>query len=145
MSEEVRIRVAPGKLLIRHATCPAGCSLIDPQVCLGGHPAISTLVRLGGKTGILHLNPFYGVFDHRSELPLAAGDIVDLYCPHCGGSLSVEETCGMCQIPMFAIHLPDGGEVRACPKVGCRNHQLTIVDLDAQFAALYDEERRPKM
>jgi hypothetical protein len=144
-TEEIRIRVAPGKLLIRHGTCPAGCSLVDPQIKLGGYPAITALVRLHGQTGHIHLNPFYGVFEHECDLPLRAGDVVDVYCPHCGGSLSVIEQCGLCHVNMFAIQLPDGGEVRVCPKVGCHNHHLTIVDLDAQFSQLYDEERRPKM
>ncbi len=144
-TEEVRIRIAPGKILVRHGSCPAGCSLINREVLLDGQPALSLLVRVQGKTGLIHLNPFYGVFDYECDLPLRKGDVVDVYCPHCGGSLSVVEQCGLCQVSMFAIQLPDGGEVRVCPRVGCHNHHLTIVDLDAQFSQLYDEERRPKM
>jgi hypothetical protein len=46
---------------------------------------------------------------------------------------------------MFSIKLAAGGEVAACPKVGCHNHQLVIVDLDAQLGRLYDDETKPMM
>ena len=145
MMEEVRIKIQPGRILIHEGHCPNGCSLINPDKPMFGKPAISALVRLRGASGMIHLNPYYGIFEYESDLELGPGDTVDLYCPHCNASLSVEELCGMCNAPMFAIHLPDGGEVRACPKMDCNNHSLTIVDLDAQIAEFYNEERRPKM
>ena len=143
--EEVRIKVPAGCILIKEGFCPKGCSLINPDELMFGKPALSALVRMRGASGMMHLNPYYGIFSYRCDLEIAPGDIVDLYCPHCNASLSVEERCGMCNVTMFAIHLSDGGEVRACPKVGCHNHNLTIVDLDAQLAEFYNDERRPKM
>ncbi|MBN2496748.1 MAG: hypothetical protein JXR96_19310 [Deltaproteobacteria bacterium] len=143
--EEVRIKLPPGTILIKKAACPKGCSLINPDKILSGKPAISALVRVRGVSGLIHFNPYYGIFEYECEIDLRAGDIVGVYCPRCGVSLTTQEQCGICRVPMFAIHLPDGGEVRACPTVGCHNHQLTIVDLDAQFAEYYNEERRPKM
>jgi hypothetical protein len=145
MMEEVRIKVPSGRILIREARCPTGCSLLDPDKKMSGKPALTAQVRLRGATGLIHFNPYYGVFEYISELPLQPGDIIEVQCPHCNASLTAEEVCGMCNVPMFAIQLAGGGEVRACPKVGCHNHELTIVDLDAQFAEFYNEERRPKM
>jgi len=143
--EEIVVKVPPGKVRIKEAFCPRGCSLIDPRVKMSGQPAITARLRLLGESGLIHLNPYYGVFEYRSEIPLENGDVVDLFCPHCGTPLTVEQQCGMCHAHMFALQLPGGGEVRACPRIGCHNHQLTIVDLDAQFAEYYEEETRPKM
>lgn len=143
--EEIKLQVPSGKILIKEGRCPKGCSLINPEKIMGGKPAITALVRNRGAKGYIHFNPYYGVFEYESTIELKEGDIVGLYCPHCNASLSVEAQCGLCQVPMFAIHLPDGGEVRACPTVGCHNHELTVMDLDDQFADYFSDERRPKM
>jgi hypothetical protein len=143
--EEVRIKIPSGRLRIQVAKCPKGCSLINPDKQFAGVAAISARVRLGGAEGMIHFNPRYGVFELESTLPLNKGDIVDLTCPHCDTTLAVKEVCRLCNVPMFGFNLIDGGEVRACPRVGCHNHNLTIMDLDAQFAEFYNEERRPKM
>ena len=145
MMEEVRLKVPPGRLLIQEARCPAGCSLMNPDKLLCGKPAITCDIRLRGQSGLIHLNSFFGIFEYESELLLHPGDIVDLRCPHCNVPLAIDELCRVCRVPMFALHLPDGGEVQACPKVGCHNHSLVIVDIDAQIARFYNEERRPKM
>jgi hypothetical protein len=143
--EEIKVKVPPGKICVHDGRCPNGCSLMNQKKLMGGKPAITAVVRCRGGSGLIHLNPFYGVFEYESTIELKREDIVDLYCPHCNVSLAVDEQCGLCRVPMFAIQLPSGGEVRACPTVGCRNHLLTIVDLDAQIASYYSDERRPKM
>jgi len=143
--EQIVVKIPAGSFRIKEGLCPNGHSLMNKDKLLSGRPAITCEVRLKGKVGRIHFNPYYGVFEYETDLVFDNGDVVDLYCPECGASLSVPEHCSMCRVPMFAIQLPDGGEVRACPKVGCRNHHLTIVDLDAQFAEYYEEERRPKM
>lgn len=143
--EQVILKIPPGSVLIKDGRCPNGCSLMNPDKKMSGKAAVSALVRLRGESGMIHFDPYYGKFDYECDLDPRDGDVVDLYCPHCGTSLSVPDQCNMCHVPMFAIQLPDGGEIRACPSVGCHNHHLTIVDLDAQFAAYYNEERRPKM
>ena len=119
--EEIRIKVEPGTIHIKNGTCPNGCALENPKKLI------------------------YGVFDYESDLELQEGDIVGLYCPHCNAFLTASAQCALCRVPMFAIHLPKGGEVHSCPTVGCKNHVLTIVDLDDQFALFYNEERRPKI
>jgi hypothetical protein len=138
-------RTHAAKSLIAEGRCPKGCSLINHEKTFTGKPAVTAEVRLRGKTGLIHFNPFYGAFEYDSELKLLPGDVFDLVCPHCHTVLTVSDTCPTCRVPMFAFHLPDGGEARACPKVGCHNHKLTMVDLDTQFAKYYNEERRFKM
>lgn len=133
------IRVAEGK-------CPNGHALMNDERLFDGQRAISVRVRNRGREGTIHLNPFYGRFEFDCDIPLERGDIVELFCPECEAALKVEEICRMCNIPMFAIHLPDGGQVEACPKVGCHNHALKIVDLDAQLERMYvDEETKVQM
>lgn len=143
--EEITLRVPPGRIRIKEGACPRGCNLLNDKKLMSGKPAITVELRLRGETSLIHLNPYYGIFEYETDVEMHAGDVVDLYCPHCKVSLTVPELCGMCRVHMFAIHLPDGGEVRACPLIGCRNHRLTIIDLDAQFAEFYDEETKPKM
>lgn len=145
MTEEVRVKLPKGAILVREGRCPNGCSLMNPDKQLSGRAAITAMVRNRGATGRIHFDPYYGNFAYECDIEIREGDIVGMYCPHCNVSLSVEDKCGLCEVPMFAIHLPDGGEVRACPTVGCHNHELTIVDLDDQFASFVNEERRPKM
>jgi hypothetical protein len=140
--EEILLKVASGKLLVKQAQCPKGCSLINPAILLSGYPSITAVNRMHGKTGLIHLNALYGVFEYHSELELKEGDVVDLYCPHCDTHLGLESKCNMCNATMFALHLTDGGEIQACPTVGCHRHGLTIVDVDAQIAEYFNEERR---
>jgi hypothetical protein len=143
--EEIIIKVPEGKVLVSDARCPKGHSLMNPKKLMSGKPAVTCENRLRGKTGLIHFNPYYGIFEYESEIILKPGDIVDLSCPECGVRLMVEELCPVCRVNLFALHLQNGGEVRACPMVGCHNHKLILVDLDAQFAAYYNDERRPKM
>jgi hypothetical protein len=110
-----------------------------------GERAIEAQVHLAGNTGIIYLNPFYGRFEFESELSLREGDIVELFCPECGHSLSIDVRCKLCDVHMFAVQLPDGGQVEACPRVGCHNHSLKIVNLDEQLERMYVDEKKFKM
>ncbi|MFA6034732.1 MAG: hypothetical protein WC889_17670 [Myxococcota bacterium] len=143
--EEVIIKIPEGKALIRDGRCPKGCSLMNPLKLLSGKPVITCEIKIHGMRGYIHLNPYYGIFEHETEVQLMPGDHLDLFCPKCGAELSVSETCAFCRVNLFGIHLPNGGEVRACPVVGCHNHKLILVDLDAQLEEYYNNEMKPKM
>ncbi len=145
MMDQIIVKVPSGSVRIKDARCPKGCRLNNPNILMSDKPVVTVSARLRGITEPLHFNSYFGLFEYETKLEVYAGDILDLSCPHCAASLAVEELCVFCRVPMFALQLPDGGEVRACPLVGCRNHRLTIVDLDAQLAEYYNEERRPKM
>jgi len=143
--EELKVRLPSGALRVKDACCPNGHSTLSATHTMEGKPAIALKVRFAGKTGTLYLNSYYGKFDYECDLPLKQGDVVELLCPTCNVSLMVEDDCAACGISMFALNLPGGGQVTACPKVGCREHRLTIVDLDAQLAQFYDDETRFQM
>ncbi len=132
------LRVTDGK-------CPNGHSVMAKEKKFDGESAIEINIRFAGKTGKLFLNPFFGRFDFESDLVLGEGDVVDMFCPQCNASLLTDTNCNLCDIPMFAIQLPDGGQVEACPKVGCEKHSLTIVDLDSQLGRMYVDETKVQM
>lgn len=134
-----------GSLRVKEGQCPNGHSLMSDDKKFDNERAICVQVKIGGRMGKLYFNPFYGKYEYECDIELKENDIVDVSCPDCGVSLTVETTCNLCNIPMFAIQLPDGGEVEACPKVGCHKHSLTIVDLDAQLDRMYVNETKVKM
>jgi predicted RNA-binding Zn-ribbon protein involved in translation (DUF1610 family) len=145
MGDNSLLKKLTASLAVREGKCPNGHSLMTETVRFGGQPAISATVRVRGREGTIFLNPFYGRFEYRCDLELTEGDVVALSCPECGAPLTIDTTCRLCNIPMFAVHLPDGGQVEACPKVGCHNHSLKIIDLDAQLERMYVDETKVQM
>lgn len=133
------------RLRVKDGMCPNGHSLMTSRRQFDGQDAIMAEVRLSGRVGPIYLNPFYGRFEYECDLPLVQGDIVELFCPECHFSLAVDAMCRLCDIAMFAVQLPDGGQVEACPTVGCHNHSLKIVDLDAQLLRMYVGENKFRM
>ena len=132
-------------LRVRNGMCPAGHSLMTSEKKFDNQDAIRAEVRLNGRTGTIYFNPYYGRFEYECDLQLSHGDIVALFCPECRRSLEVDTLCRLCDIPMFAVQLPDGGQVEACPTVGCHNHSLKIVDLDEQLVRMYVHETKFRM
>ena len=134
-----------GKIRVKRGACPNGHSLMTDQKLFDGEQAVKVKAIASGHSGMLYLNPFYGKFEYESEIPLNEGEIIEIFCPECDVSLAIEEMCRLCDIEMFAVHLPDGGQVEACPKIGCHNHSLKIVDLDEQLARMYVDETKVQM
>ena len=146
MMEQLVVKVPSGTVRIKNGFCPNGHSLINAEKLVDGKPSLALTIRIGARKGMLYHSSYYGRFEYESEIPLKAGDMLKMLCPHCGISLTADDLCGICHVPMFEIQLPGGGQVQACRKVGCHNHTLMIVDLDAQLGRLYDDdENRIKM
>ncbi len=145
MEKSTIIKTITKKIRVKNGSCPNGHSLMSDDVLFDGQRAVAVNVRSNGNSSTLYLNPFYGKFEYKCSLELKIGEVVDMTCPTCGVSLLVEEMCKICNVKMFAIHLPDGGQVEGCPKVGCHNHSLTIVDLDAQLERMYVDETKVMM
>jgi len=143
-NEKVTKRIA-GRIRVGDGKCPAGHSLMDDRKLMDGERAIAVRIRNLGKEGMLYLNPFYGRFQYESEIQLSRGDVIEVFCPECGVSLLVQDRCNLCDVALFAVHLPDGGQVEACPTVGCQKHALKIVDLDAQLERMYVDDIKFQM
>ena len=144
MGESIIKKVA-SRIRVGDGMCPKGHSLMTGKRYFDGERAIVAHVRHAGHAGIIFLNPYYGRFEYECDLTLNKGDIVELFCPKCGQSLSIDIQCRLCNIQMFAVQLPDGGQVEACPKIGCHNHSLKIVDLDTQLERMYVNETKIQM
>jgi hypothetical protein len=134
-----------GKIRVANGKCPAGHSLMSDTKKFDRERAIAVVVKASGQSGMLYLNPFYGKFDYEVDIPLNQGDVIEVFCPECQVSLMIEEKCNLCDIHMFAVHLPDGGQVEACPKVGCQRHALKIVNLDEQLERMYVDDLKYQM
>lgn len=132
-------------LRVTDGRCPKGHNLMTSRKKFDGQDAIALQVAVGGHSGMIYLNPFYGRFEYESEFPLSEKDIANLTCPECGVSLHIDSLCKFCNVQMFAVHLQDGGQVEACPVIGCHSHSLKIVDLDAQLARMYVDETKFQM
>lgn len=137
--EKVILRLPEGALGVRHASCPKGCDLMDPEAPIHDLPSIRVEVRAEGRKGTVHLDPLYGRFEsiHDWEPPL--GSIVEFACPACGESLQSDEgTCQICAAPLFALHLKSG-IVEGCLRRGCLYHRMTVVGSDELMQRLFDE------
>ncbi|MCK9462127.1 MAG: hypothetical protein M0R80_21075 [Proteobacteria bacterium] len=145
MGDNPLLKKITASLAVKEGRCPNGHSLMTETIRFDGQKAVMAVVRVRGRTGEICLNPFYGRFEYKCDLDLKEGDVVELSCPECEASLTIETICRLCNIPMFAVHLPDGGQVEACPKVGCHNHSLKIIDLDAQLERMYVGETKFQM
>ncbi len=134
-----------GRIRVGNGTCPAGHSLMVEDKKFDGERAIAVKIRLGGHSGMLYLHPFYGKHEYESDVSLNEGDVIEVFCPECNASLTIDEQCNLCNIPMFAVNLPDGGQVEACPTIGCQKHSLRIVNLDEQLDRMYVGETKIQM
>ena len=136
----IEFQVPEGQLVVRHACCPAGCDLMDPQVRIHDHPAIHVKYEQAGKQVSIHLDPLYGSYDHILESAAPRGTVVEFFCPQCATSLNDPDTnCAQCSAPMFMLHLPNGSFVEGCQRAGCSHHRLRIVTGEQLMRRLFDE------
>lgn len=139
MRERVEFTVSPGQLVVRHATCPKGCDLMDPARPIHGHPSIAVRIEHEGRTGGMYLDPVYGSHDNQCELEVPAGAVAEFSCTKCGTSLrQPEKTCTACSAPMFLLHLPGGGFVEACLRNRCFQHRLQVVTGEQVMRQIFD-------
>ena len=88
--ERIEIEIPAKAVAIQHAHCPNGCDLMEPRVKIGGYASVRARLRYGDKEGDIYLDPRYGSFENISEVDVPEGEIVELFCPHCGVSLKDE-------------------------------------------------------
>ena len=143
--EKLTIEIPADSVIVRSAMCPNGHQLVDPEVLMGGEPAIHVSVRGASASGPLHFHPAYGNHTIQTEVHLRDGEAYEVLCPECGVSLlHRDEQCVFCSAPLFVIYLPKGGRVQCCTRKGCHNHRLELVDIESQLASLFSDELKPR-
>lgn len=146
-SLNIEVRIPSQKLVIRHAACPNGHSLLNGEVRFDGREAIRVRIKKGSQEGLLYLDPLYGSYrkDIRG-MEVADGETVSFFCPECGASLQeAGENCCLCAAPLFVLNLPGGGVVEGCSRKGCLFHNLRIVDQNEQLARLFRDDTLASM
>jgi hypothetical protein len=140
VQNRIELEVPPGEVVVRHAECPNGCDLMDPEVEIHGHPSIRVAYEHADRKGEIHLDPIYGSHDNLFDRELPEGTILELSCPSCQVALrDPDATCTKCSAGMFTLHLPKGGFVEACQRKGCFHHKLRIVTGEQMMQRLFDE------
>ena len=118
-----------GHALIRAATCPKGCDLLDKSVRLAGVPTIRVLARVGDREIVFHMDPLYGRGNHRASEPRKEGEVALHLCPVCRARLEVpERRCGDCGAPMFGVNVNGSGRVEWCARQGCPGTRWDAMD-----------------
>jgi hypothetical protein len=119
-------------MVIQSAHCPNGCDLMNDEVTIRGYKSIAVLLYWQNQKGIIYLDPEFGKYEHRCDITIPEGSIVDFFCPHCGISLKHgSEICPSCSAPTFGLVLPKEGEIIGCLRRGCFEHTLKLVSLEA--------------
>jgi hypothetical protein len=140
--EQITLTIPTGAVHVQNATCPGGCSLMAPDVPIGGFPSIRVVAAFGTTRGMLYLDPAYGSFQHQTTLTIPPRTVVELLCPACGQSLATSEPCSDCGARTFRLVLPHGGAVAGCLRYGCHRHRLEISDPDGELLKLYERDQR---
>jgi two-component system NtrC family sensor kinase len=109
-----------GTAVIRTASCPRGCDLVDPSVRIGRHPGIRVLRRHHEHDAVVHLDPVYGCVNHRASEACDEGTLSNYSCPRCQTRLELPDVrCGDCGAPAFGVLTADSGRVEWCTRKGC--------------------------
>jgi hypothetical protein len=138
--EIVEIEIPSKSLRIKHGMCGNRHSLMNEEHLIGGFPSISVLAKFGDKEGLIFLDPVYGSYKNIWDITVPDGEIVELFCPHCGVSLCEQgQICDECLSPIFAVYLPQGGAIEACTRNGCYHHSLKFTDSDEIGKKLLEE------
>lgn len=137
---QIEVEVSSKKLHVQHVTCPKGHAFQDESVKIHEDASLKVKIECKGKKGILYIDPVYGRYENIIEgIKLKKGDVVTMYCPECGIDLTdPNEFCQLCSSPMFIFHLPRGGIIEGCTKLGCVFHKLKIVDAEKQISRLFE-------
>lgn len=115
------------RYVVDQAYCPKGCSILDEEHPIHGHPGLLLGFRRPGMKGELVLSAIQGNFDKIT----LSGELVDrvkydLYCPHCATPFAALVNCS-CSVAhqIVAIGLtPEldfNNAIAFCNVAGCEN------------------------
>ena len=120
-------------LVVEKVLCPNGHALTVDSVKIHGEPSIRIAVKIGKDKGHIYIDSFWGSHKKLYDfLPnLGAGPVlVEAFCPDCGTSLMVKETChaeGCGTKEHILLTLPGKkNRIFVCARLGCPGHRLDI-------------------
>jgi len=118
--------------------CPVcGHSLMDEHRPVDNCPSIKLNVKVGEKTGVIHLSSVWESFNYVCNIETPRNEILQLSCPHCNATLKGKADCEACDAPMLPLDLELGGDVCICSRMGCKSHFVKFVDFSFALKRLY--------
>jgi len=125
-------------MIVVSVKCPhCGKSLMDKSKLIDGKPSIAVKISYAGKKGVLYLSSVYGSYNIQTELDVPRSKIAGFRCIYCNKDLKIARNCDLCNAPMVAFELKDGGKVSICSRRGCRKHVIEFEDPQKELEAFY--------
>jgi len=119
--------------------CPiCSKSLLDASHIIDDKPSVRLTVKYAEKEGDLYLSSYYGSYKVDCQLPIPEGEVVDLFCPHCGANLKSTRVCDLCGANMAVLSVAGSGKIQICERKGCRKHIIEFEDLVTELQMFYD-------
>ncbi|MFH0865456.1 MAG: hypothetical protein V1904_04645 [Bacteroidota bacterium] len=123
-----------------HVKCPVcNKSLMDNEHKVDNEPSIQLNIEIPGKSGFIRLSSIYESCNYYSEITIEPGVVTVFLCPHCKSIITSQELCTACRAPMSSVLLEIGGKINFCSRNGCKNHNISFVDLSGALAKLHQE------
>jgi hypothetical protein len=120
--------------------CPVcGHSLMDQDRPIDNCPSIKLNVKVGEKSGLMHLSSVWESFNFVCNIETPKNEILKLTCPHCNSAINGKTDCEACYAPMVPLDLELGGDVCICSRMGCKSHFVKFVDFSFALKQLYIE------
>jgi hypothetical protein len=115
------------QMLILELCCPQ----CQAQLTEGTKLPLNAFLREAQREGEMRLSAIFGDYAVESDVEVASGDLVEFRCPKCEASLTIAQTCKLCNAPMASLNLRAGGYLEFCCRAGCKGHALGGVgDID---------------
>jgi len=90
------------------------------------------ILNKNDEKGILQLNPYLNIFDHKTTITLPEGESVkDIKCPHCDKSIIIDENCPICNSKVAHILVTTSTKLvdfKFCSRAKCKWHGISKED-----------------
>ncbi|MBU1099474.1 MAG: HAMP domain-containing protein [Bacteroidetes bacterium] len=119
---------------IRNAVCPKGHNLMDDDHKIDGMPSIKIKAHSTSNEGFIHLDPIYGRHEHHYGIHFDEDEEIKFHCPICGISLLDPIKKGPDnRTAVYAIQIPEMGELLGCTKYQCKWQRWPFFDLGGRL------------
>lgn len=138
-------------VVIEECRCPKGHSLMSQGVSMHNEPAIAFKVKGGGASGVMYLDPFWGLHEKLFDFMFQSCNkppVIQAFCPVCGVSLMKKKACAVnacCAEETIVFQLPGGNAVDVCAQWGCPDHDLKISDMPGEIMAAVKKINYPEI